>query len=127
MERRWGAAAADAACVLVFIGLGRRTHDEAGSLTGLFVTAAPFLLAAALAWVVMMLLRWPPGSLCAGMLVASTTWSLGMLLRAAAFGGGTAAAFVAVAGLTLAATMMGWRSAVLAARRHAARGDRVIR
>lgn len=113
--------------MLVFVALGRRTHDEAGSVAGLLVTAAPFLLAAAAGWVVLVLLKWPSASLRAGALVAATTWSLGMVLRAAAFGGGTAAAFVVVAAVGLAVTMLGWRGVVRAVRRRAGRGDRVTR
>lgn len=96
-------------------------------MAGLFVTAAPFLLAAAAAWVVLVMLKWPPASLRAGVLVAATTWSLGMVLRGVAFGGGTATAFVVVAGVSLAATMLGWRGAGRIVRRRAESGDKVTR
>ena len=44
-----------------------------------------------------------------GAVIAVLTWLLGLLLRATVFDGGTATAFVIVAGLFLFATMLGWR------------------
>ena len=44
MSRRVAiAAAADIVCILVFVALGRRNHDEGETVDGILTVAAPFL------------------------------------------------------------------------------------
>lgn len=100
----WIAAILDLACVLVFVALGLRSHDEADSFLHV---AAPFVAALAVAWVVAAPLR-APESLKAGGVIWLVTLVGGMLLRRVG-GDGTAATFILVAAGFLALTMLGWR------------------
>ena len=100
----WKAAVLDLACVLVFIALGLRSHNESDSFLHV---AAPFVAALAVAWVVAAPLR-APESLKAGVVIWLVTLVGGMLLRRVG-GDGTAATFILVAAGFLAITMLGWR------------------
>lgn len=96
-------AALDLACVVLFVVLGTRTHNS----DNLVQVAAPFVAALAIGWLVAIPLR-NPESLKAGFVIWLVTLVGGMLLRRT-FGEGTAAAFIAVATVFLAVTMLGWR------------------
>ena len=103
------AAALDIAVVIVFTGIGRRSHEEGLSLGGWAHTAWPFLLGLALGWAVVTLAgRTWPTALGHGVTVWVTTLVGGMLLRALT-DQGTALPFVAVASLVLALGLLGWR------------------
>ncbi|TDC80462.1 DUF3054 domain-containing protein [Actinomadura sp. 7K507] len=98
----------DVCCVLVFVAIGRATHEDAASLTGYLATVWPFLVALGVGWGVSRAWRgaevlWP-----VGVVVWATTVAGGMALRALS-GDGTAVAFVIVATLFLALTLLGWR------------------
>ncbi|SEF14968.1 DUF3054 domain-containing protein [Jiangella alba] len=110
------ALAVDAVLVLVFVLIGRRTHDDPLSLSGLATTAWPFLAGLAVGWAVTLWWRrrgdagpttWP-ASLGAGVVVWVATVAVGMLLRAAS-DQGTAPSFVVVATLVLGVFLVGWR------------------
>lgn len=115
-----GAAALDAGAIVVFAAIGRANHAE-GILgargIGLATTAWPFLAGAALGWVIAKGWKKP----CAWRPTGVTVWASallgGMLLRLAS-GQGVQVSFVVVAGLFLAAFLIGWRviSGVLAKR-----------
>jgi hypothetical protein len=93
------AAACDVVAVLLFVTLGRRSHDEGGNVvTGVLSVAAPFLIALAVGWAV--------------------TVALGMVLRRFAFDRGTATSFIVVASVATGLLLLGWR---LVARRVIAR------
>lgn len=101
----------DVVAIIVFAILGRRSHDEAGTLLGVLGTAWPFLAGAvighAMCWV-LVALRADQASWRAGFVVWASTLVLGMLLRLAS--GSTAAwPFVIVAGIALAVFLLGWR------------------
>lgn len=98
----------DPAAILVFVAIGRDTHDEAPGLAGLATTAAPFLIAMAAGWVLMRAWR-DPASVRTGTGVWATTVAGGMLVRRLAFGDGTAVAFVVVAAVFLGLFLLGWR------------------
>lgn len=100
----------DVTSVLIFVALGRRTHDAGNGILGYLEVAAPFVLALVAVWLVVLMSRLDPHSFAVGAIVAAVTWLLGLLLRAMVFDGGTATAFVIVAGLFLFATMLGWRA-----------------
>lgn len=108
----------DAGSVILFVALGRDTHDEAAGLSGLVETAAPFLLALCLGWLATRAWR-NPADLPTGVAVVAITVVAGMLFRRALFDEGTALAFVIVTTVFLSATMLGWR---LAARRFSTTG-----
>jgi hypothetical protein len=100
--------AVDVAAVLVFVAIGRRSHEEAGSFVGFVATAAPFLLGAAASWVILAVAR-PGGSLVPALSVWAVTVLVGVLLRRFAFGEGAPASFVVVTSLVLALLMVGGR------------------
>lgn len=99
----------DPIAVVAFVAIGRDTHDEAPTLGGLVVTAAPFLIALGAGWLAARAWR-NPVAISSGAVVAGVTLVLGMVLRRTAFGEGTAVAFVVVATLFLGCTMIGWRA-----------------
>ncbi len=107
------AAVLDAVAVVVFVVLGRRSHDEGGNpFVETLEVAAPFLLAAALGWTLTRAWRHPM-SLATGAGVWVVTVVAGMVLRRFVFDRGTATSFVVVAGLVTAALLLGWRAVAL--------------
>jgi hypothetical protein len=105
--KRW-LLSLDVTAVMLFVIAGRNTHDEGSSLSGVIGTAAPFLIALGVAWLVMRAWRTPLSS-TTGIGVWAITLVGGMLLRRMIFGDGTAAAFMLVATGFLGATLLGWR------------------
>lgn len=111
----WIAALLDLICVSAFVALGIGSHSESDSF---LQVAAPFVAALAVAWVVAAPLR-APETVKAGVVIWLVTLVGGMLLRRA-MGDGTAAAFIVVASIFLAVTLLGWRGVrALILRRHA--------
>ena len=110
---------ADLLAVLVFVLLGRRSHEEGSALAGTVATAWPFVAGAAVGEL------GPPygGRRIAGRrrVVTAGAVGVGMPLRRLA-GGGTPLSFVLVATTFLAVFLVGWR---VAARRWSAGGRRV--
>jgi Protein of unknown function (DUF3054) len=119
------AAALDAACVLGFAAAGRSSHARDGGVLGVLGTAWPFLVAAAVGWLAVRAGHAPLRPWPTGVAVWAVAWLGGMALRAAS-GDGTAPSFVVVAGLVLAALLIGWRvvatAVSLAGRRRRATG-----
>ncbi|MEW1953574.1 DUF3054 domain-containing protein [Terrabacter sp. NPDC080008] len=112
----------DVVLVLVFAGIGRASHDEAGPVVGAALTAWPFLVGTGLGWLVVRARRgaWPV-EVAPGVTVWFATVLVGMLLRRAV-GLGTAVSFVVVASVVLALFLLGWRAlGAYAARRVRAR------
>jgi O-antigen/teichoic acid export membrane protein len=111
-RRPWPVAVvADAVAILLFAAIGRANHDESTSARGIWLTAWPFLLGAALGLAATAYARVSPTSVRAGVRVWIWTLVIGMVVRAAT-GAGTAVAFVVVAALVLAVLLIGWRVAV---------------
>lgn len=104
----------DVFLVLVFAAIGRASHGE--ELSGLLVTAWPFLGGLALGWLVTLAWRAPAAPVRTGLGVWVVTVAGGMLLRTAT-GQGTAIAFVVVATVTLLVLLVGWRAVAAIARR----------
>ena len=98
----------DVVAVLVFVVIGRRSHEEANSISGLLQTAAPFLIAVVLSWLVVALTK-PSGSLVPALATWVITVSVGMLLRNLVFGEGTAVSFIIVTTITLFVLIVGAR------------------
>ncbi|MCU1344910.1 MAG: hypothetical protein JWL70_1176 [Acidimicrobiia bacterium] len=116
------ALAVDVAVVVLFVALGRGSHEEGEAVTGTLRVAAPFLLALGAGWLAGT--RWwrrPVDVWFGGWLWA---WTLvgGMVVRRVVFDRGTALAFVIVAAIFLSAFLVGWRALaerlVPAVRRH---------
>lgn len=101
----------DAVVLLVFASVGRRSHDEGNAITGVLVTAWPFLVAAGFGHLInLAALRRPPSALVAGVVVWVCTVAGGMLLRHLA-DRGTAFSFIVVATTFTGVFMLGWRAA----------------
>jgi Protein of unknown function (DUF3054) len=118
VRSRPAALACDLLAVVVFVLLGRRSHDEGSAVAGTIATAWPFVAGALVGEGVVVLARRRADSPAAGAIVTAGTVVIGMGLRRLA--GGTPASFVVVATTFLAVFIMGWRLAArLLARRRA--------
>lgn len=104
------ALGADAIAIVVFALLGRNNHQTASSP---LTIAAPFLVGAAVGWVIARGWR-SPFALATGVHVWWATVVVGMLLRWRVWDRGVQASFVVVATLFTGLFLLGWR---LAARR----------
>ncbi|MBJ7382948.1 MAG: DUF3054 domain-containing protein [Mycolicibacterium sp.] len=114
----------DAVCVVVFCTIGRRSHAEGLSITGVAETAWPFLTGTALGWLMIRGWRRPTSLTPTGLAVWLATVVVGMALRKVS-GQGTAVSFVVVASLVTAALLLGWRGVVaVLVRRRSTRLDR---
>jgi hypothetical protein len=105
------AVVGDAVAILVFAAIGRANHGESTSAHGIWHTAWPFLLGAALGLGATAYARISPTSVRAGVRVWVWTLVIGMVVRAAT-GAGTALAFVIVAVIVLGVFLVGWRLAL---------------
>jgi peptidoglycan/LPS O-acetylase OafA/YrhL len=113
------AVVADAVCVLVFCAIGRRSHAEGVTVAGVAETAWPFMVGAAVGWLVSRGWRRPLAIAPTGVAVWVCTVAVGMLLRKAT-SGGVAVTFVIVASLVTAALLLGWRGVATLVRRSSA-------
>ena len=105
------AVVADAVAILLFAWIGRANHGESTTARGIWHTAWPFLLGAALGLAATAYARVSPTTVRAGVRVWVWTLVIGMVVRAAT-GAGTAVAFVIVAAIVLAVFLIGWRAAL---------------
>jgi hypothetical protein len=103
------AAIADAVLVLVFVLIGRRSHDEGFTVLGTLNTWWPFLVGLAVGWTATIAWRRPFGVVLPGIPLWAITVAVGMLLRAAS-GQGVQFSFVIVASVVLAVFLIGWRA-----------------
>ncbi|BBY27404.1 DUF3054 domain-containing protein [Mycolicibacterium sediminis] len=118
------ALVADAACVLAFAAVGRRSHAEGLTVTGVLETAWPFLSGTALGWLIIRGWRNPSSVVPTGVAVWVATVVVGMALRRAT-SQGTAVSFVIVASLATGVLLLGWRGgAAILTRRRSVRPDR---
>jgi MFS-type transporter involved in bile tolerance (Atg22 family) len=102
-------AVVDVLCLVIFVAIGRKNHDEGEAAAGIFRVAAPFLIAAVAGWLATQ--AWKrPLELRTGVIVWLTTIILGMILRRFVFNDGTATAFIIVATVFLCAFLNGWRA-----------------
>ena len=115
--RSWLASVADGAAILVFAAVGRLSHAEGVTASGLLEVAWPFLAGGALGSVAGRIWR-RPASLPSGVAVWAGTLAGGMLLRAIT-GGGVQLSFVLVAAVVLAVLQLGWRAVTQLALRQA--------
>lgn len=100
---------ADVAAIVAFVAVGRRNHHDTVEASGVAGTAAPFLIALGVGWLVLRLWRHPTSTEWALALWAITL-SVGMVLRKVIWDDGTATAFVIVAGVATFVLLVGWRS-----------------
>ena len=102
------AAAVDVGCVLVFCAVGRRSHAEGVTLSGLAETAWPFLTGTAIGWLLARAWRRPTTLAPTGLIVWIATVAVGMVLRKLS-GQGVAVSFIVVASTVTALLLLGWR------------------
>jgi hypothetical protein len=95
--------------VLLFCAVGRRSHAEGLTWTGVATTAWPFLTGTVVGWLVSRGWRRPTAVAPTGVIVWLCTLGIGMLLRKAS-SAGVAASFVLVAGTVTALLLLGWRA-----------------
>jgi drug/metabolite transporter (DMT)-like permease len=113
------AAAADALLILVFAALGREAHQRGDIITGVLLTAWPFLAGAAIMWLLMLAWKAPFSPWPAGVGVWLGTVAIGMLLRALT-NQTVVVTFIIVALVTLGVFLLGHRFVVTALMRRRA-------
>lgn len=110
------AAVADAILIMVFAAVGRDAHQRGDIVTGVLLTAWPFLAGAALGWLVAKAWRDPLSVRRAGLAVWLGSVAGGMALRALT-GQTVVLPFVIVALLSLGLLLVGYRLLLLGLRR----------
>ena len=115
----WSALLADAVCVIAFCAMGRRSHAEGVTVSGVAETAWPFLAGAVIGWLVSRGWRRPLAIAPTGIAVWVCTIAAGMVLRKAN-SAGVAVTFVIVASTVTAALLLGWRAVAALTRRRSA-------
>jgi hypothetical protein len=101
------AFAADLVAVIVFVAIGRMTHERPDDLLGLAATAAPFAIGVVAAWATP-IVRAHPQTLRVGLVVWAGAAVLGLALRAG-FTGQLPLSFAVVTILSLGVLLLGWR------------------
>jgi hypothetical protein len=99
----------DLALVMVFVLIGRGSHDEGFTLLGSLNTAWPFLTGLALGWLAARGWRKPLSLGRTASPIWASTVVIGVILRAVS-GQGVAVSFVIVTLLVLAVFLFGWRA-----------------
>jgi hypothetical protein len=103
------AAVADVLFVILFVALGRKSHDEGGNVVvGTLKVAAPFLIALAAGWLAARAWKSPTAP-TTGMIIWVVTVVGGMVLRHFVFDRGTALPFIIVASAFTLLFLVGWR------------------
>ncbi len=111
------ALAADVLLVVVFCTIGRRSHAEGLTVSGIAETAWPFLSGTLVGWLLARAWRAPTAVAPTGVIVWVSTVVVGMLLRKAS-SQGVAVSFIVVASVVTALFLLGWRAvAVLVGKR----------
>lgn len=102
-------AVADVLFVVLFVALGRKSHDEGGNVVvGTLKVAAPFLIALAVGWLAAR--AWnSPTAPSTGIVIWVVTVAGGMVLRHFVFDRGTALPFIIVASVFTLLFLVGWR------------------
>lgn len=103
------ALAVDTAAVLTFCAIGRRSHAEGVTPTGVAETAWPFLTGTAAGWLLSRGWRRPTALAPTGVIVWLSTVVVGMLLRKVT-SRPVAVPFIAVASSFTGALLLGWRA-----------------
>ena len=117
MKQRLIAVAADVASILVFVLLGRSSHDEGNGVGSVLGVAAPFLIGLAVGWLAAPTPRVRPFAVRSGVQVWLTTVGIGVVLRWFAWDRGTAVSFIVVAAVFLGLFLIGWRVVITGATR----------
>ena len=109
--RPWAAVLADLAVLVVFVLVGRRSHNEDAGVAGFVRVWWPFAVALVVAWSVAGLWR-APLAWSRAIPAWLITVGLGMALRIAIEGRDFKVAFTIVTLVFVGAGMLGWRAVV---------------
>ena len=112
-----GSVLADLLAVAVFVTVGRLSHDESLSASGLLRTGWPFVVGIVGGYIGIALTRWPVLSLRGGTVIAVKTFVIGLVLRYGVARDGTPFSFIVVTMVILTVLILGWRLLTLAALR----------
>ena len=110
------AAGADAVALVAFVAMGQSSHDEGAGISGVAQVVAPFLVGAAVGWLIARAWRHPLEVAPTGVVVWIATLVVGLVLRRLGVSGddrGTATSFVIVATVVTGVLLLGWRALVL--------------
>jgi hypothetical protein len=124
-ERRipvWTAGAADLAVLVVFVAIGRRTHDTGGAIAGFLRVLWPFVVGLVAGWLLTGLAR-APLAWRRAVPAWLVTVGLGVALRIVVQGHEFKPAFTLVAVVFVGAGMLGWRGALIGVRALGERRD----
>jgi hypothetical protein len=102
------AAGLDAAWLLVFVVIGRSSHTEGLTVTGVLRTLWPFWVGLLLGWMASRAWRSPGALVPTGLMVWLVCVAAAMALRGLS-GQGVAAAFIGVALAFIGLGLLGWR------------------
>jgi FtsH-binding integral membrane protein len=95
--------------VLLFVGIGRTSHQHGVTLSGMVSTTWPFAVGLLVAWLTTLWRRRAGDAPSDGALIVLLTVIVGMVLRVVSHQG-TAVAFVIVALVFLGLFLVGWRA-----------------
>ncbi|MGO4446981.1 DUF3054 domain-containing protein [Mycobacterium sp. 2YAF39] len=99
----------DVLCVVVFCAIGRRSHAEGLTVSGIAETAWPFLAGTVVGWLLSRAWRRPAALVPTGVVVWLCTVVVGMALRKLT-SASVAPSFIVVASLATALLLLGWRA-----------------
>jgi hypothetical protein len=99
----------DAAWLFVFVAIGRSSHTEGLSVSGLLRTLWPFWVGLLIGWMASRAWRSPGALVPTGLAVWLVCVAAAMALRALS-GQGVAAAFIGVAVAFIGLGLLGWRA-----------------
>jgi hypothetical protein len=108
----WVAALADFAVIVVFVAIGRRTHESGSDAGGFLRVLWPFALGLAAGWAATSLFR-APIAFRRAVPAWLITVAVGVALRIVVQGHELKPAFTVVALLFVGACMLGWRGVVV--------------
>ena len=94
---------------VVFATIGRRSHAEGLTISGIAETAWPFLVGTLVGWLLSRAWRRPAAIVPTGVAVWLCTVVVGMVLRKLT-SAGVAPSFIVVASLSTAVLLLGWRA-----------------
>ena len=102
--------AADFLVVAFYVLVGRLSHDESVSASGLLHTGWPFLVGLVGGYIGVALTRWPVLTLRAGLVNSVKTVVIGLVLRYGVARDGTPPSYVLVTVVVLIGLMLAWRA-----------------
>ena len=104
-RRQWTAAAIDVALVVVFVVIGRASHDSGEPL---FVTLWPFLVGLLVGWLAARAWR-SPTRVRTALIIWPATVVVALILRTVS-GQGVQLSFIIVTAVILGVFLVGWRA-----------------